>query len=84
MSREAGPVKGGKTVIAFVDDPTGYKFELIQREKAAIPEPLAQVLCFAGLTGWLSCCLAGWHEGCSGRVGRRGFGRRKGAWWLCR
>ena len=28
VSREAGPVKGGKTVIAFVDDPTGYKFEL--------------------------------------------------------
>ena len=25
VSREAGPVKGGKTVIAFVDDPTGYK-----------------------------------------------------------
>ena len=43
MSREAGPVKGGKTVIAFVDDPTGYKFELIQREGKAIPEPLAQV-----------------------------------------
>lgn len=42
MSREAGPVKGGKTVIAFVDDPTGYKFELIQRE-GEITEPLAQV-----------------------------------------
>jgi len=25
VSRHAGPVKGGKTVIAFVDDPTGYK-----------------------------------------------------------
>ena len=25
MTREAGPVKGGKTVIAFVEDPTGYK-----------------------------------------------------------
>ena len=43
MSREAGPVKGGNTVIAFVDDPTGYKFELIQREGKDIPEPLAQV-----------------------------------------
>lgn len=31
MSREPGPVKGGKTVIAFVDDPTGYKFELSER-----------------------------------------------------
>jgi hypothetical protein len=29
-------------VIAFVEDPTGYKFELIQRQ-GDIPEPLAQV-----------------------------------------
>ena len=27
----AGPVKGGTTVIAFVEDPDGYKIELIQR-----------------------------------------------------
>jgi len=32
VTREAGPVKGGKTVIAFVQDPDGYKIELIQRE----------------------------------------------------
>jgi lactoylglutathione lyase len=31
VSRPAGPVKGGKTVIAFVDDPDGYKIELIQK-----------------------------------------------------
>ncbi len=31
VTREAGPVKGGKTVIAFVTDPDGYKLELIQR-----------------------------------------------------
>ena len=31
MTREAGPVKGGSTVIAFVTDPDGYKIELIQR-----------------------------------------------------
>lgn len=42
VSREAGPVKGGKTVIAFVEDPTGYKWELIER-KGEIEEPLAQV-----------------------------------------
>lgn len=30
VTREAGPVKGGKTVIAFVEDPDGYKIELIQ------------------------------------------------------
>ena len=29
--REAGPVKGGTTVIAFVEDPDGYKIELIER-----------------------------------------------------
>ncbi len=31
VTREAGPVKGGDTVIAFVQDPDGYKIELIQR-----------------------------------------------------
>ncbi len=30
VTREAGPVKGGNTVIAFVQDPDGYKIELIQ------------------------------------------------------
>lgn len=32
VTREAGPVKGGKTVIAFVTDPDGYKIELIERD----------------------------------------------------
>ena len=32
-TREAGPVKGGSTVIAFVTDPDGYKIELIQRNE---------------------------------------------------
>ncbi|MFM1988209.1 MAG: hypothetical protein RJA99_1166 [Pseudomonadota bacterium] len=31
ITREAGPVKGGATIIAFVQDPDGYKIELIQR-----------------------------------------------------
>jgi len=31
--REAGPMKGGTTVIAFVEDPDGYKIELIQKNK---------------------------------------------------
>jgi lactoylglutathione lyase len=31
ITREAGPVMGGSTVIAFVTDPDGYKIELIQR-----------------------------------------------------
>ena len=30
--REAGPMKGGTTVIAFVEDPDGYKVELIQKK----------------------------------------------------
>ena len=31
VTREAGPVKHGTTVIAFVEDPDGYKVELIER-----------------------------------------------------
>ncbi|MBK7685493.1 MAG: lactoylglutathione lyase [Rhodocyclaceae bacterium] len=34
VSREAGPMKGGTSVIAFVDDPDGYKIELIERKAA--------------------------------------------------
>jgi lactoylglutathione lyase len=35
VTREPGPVKGGKTVIAFITDPDGYKIELIQRPALA-------------------------------------------------
>ncbi len=31
ITREAGPVQHGTTVIAFVEDPDGYKIELVQR-----------------------------------------------------
>jgi lactoylglutathione lyase len=31
VTREAGPVKFGTTIIAFVEDPDGYKVELVQR-----------------------------------------------------
>lgn len=31
VTREAGPVAGGDTIIAFITDPDGYKIELIQR-----------------------------------------------------
>jgi lactoylglutathione lyase len=34
VTREPGPVKGGTTVIAFVQDPDGYKIELIERKRA--------------------------------------------------
>ena len=35
VTREAGAVKGGSTVIAFVQDPDGYKIELIERRPAS-------------------------------------------------
>ncbi|MFJ5371184.1 lactoylglutathione lyase [Pectobacterium versatile] len=34
VTREAGPVKGGTTVIAFIEDPDGYKIELIENAHA--------------------------------------------------
>jgi lactoylglutathione lyase len=34
VTREAGPMKHGTTVIAFVEDPDGYKIELIERKAA--------------------------------------------------
>jgi lactoylglutathione lyase len=33
VTREAGPVKGGTTVIAFAEDPDGYKIEFIERKR---------------------------------------------------
>ncbi|AIJ10139.1 MULTISPECIES: lactoylglutathione lyase [Edwardsiella] len=35
ITREAGPVKGGHTIIAFVEDPDGYKIELIENRSAS-------------------------------------------------
>ncbi len=35
VTRAAGPVKGGSTVIAFVQDPDGYKIEFIERRPAS-------------------------------------------------
>jgi lactoylglutathione lyase len=32
VTRDAGPVKGGTTVIAFIEDPDGYKIELVERK----------------------------------------------------
>jgi lactoylglutathione lyase len=33
ITRPPGPVKGGRTVIAFVEDPDGYKIELIEKKE---------------------------------------------------
>ena len=46
VTREPGPVKGGKSIIAFIEDPDGYKSELIQRPST--PEPLCQVMLRVG------------------------------------
>jgi len=35
VTREAGPMKHGTTVIAFVEDPDGYKIEFIQKKAVA-------------------------------------------------
>jgi lactoylglutathione lyase len=35
VTREAGPMKHGQTIIAFVEDPDGYKIELIQHKSQA-------------------------------------------------
>lgn len=31
ITREPGPMKGSKSILAFVEDPDGYKIELLQR-----------------------------------------------------
>lgn len=46
VTREPGPVKGGHSVIAFVKDPDGYTFELIQRPST--PEPFCQIMLRVG------------------------------------
>ncbi|KAK4283844.1 hypothetical protein QN277_000750 [Acacia crassicarpa] len=46
ITREPGPVKGGSTIIIFIEDPDGYKFELLQRGTS--PEPLCQVMLQVG------------------------------------
>ena len=37
VTREPGPMKHGTTVIAFIQDPNGYKVELIQRKPESEP-----------------------------------------------
>ncbi|XP_074276498.1 lactoylglutathione lyase GLX1-like [Silene latifolia] len=44
--REPGPVKGGNSIIALVEDPDGYTFELLEREPKQ--EPLCQVMLRVG------------------------------------
>jgi lactoylglutathione lyase len=46
ITREPGPMKHGSTVIAFVEDPDGYKIELIQlgTQGSAQPQPPATTI----------------------------------------
>jgi len=44
VGREAGPVKGGTTVIAFVEDPDGYRIELIERPDTPVEASAASPL----------------------------------------
>ncbi|KAJ9168306.1 hypothetical protein P3X46_019849 [Hevea brasiliensis] len=46
VTREPGLVKGGSIMTAFVEDPDGYKFELLER--GLTPEPLCQVMLRVG------------------------------------
>ncbi|XP_021819485.1 probable lactoylglutathione lyase, chloroplastic [Prunus avium] len=46
VTREPGPAKGGSTIIASVEDPDGYTFELLERGPS--PEPLCQVMLRVG------------------------------------
>ena len=41
VTREPGPMKHGSTIIAFVEDPNGYKIELIQTPTQNIAESQA-------------------------------------------
>lgn len=42
ITKEAGPVDGGTTVTAFVKDPDGYTFALIQ--KPVVNDPFCQIM----------------------------------------
>lgn len=46
VTSEPGLVEGGSTMSAFVEDPDGYKFELLER--GLTPEPLCQVMLRVG------------------------------------
>ncbi|KAF5748258.1 lactoylglutathione lyase chloroplast-like [Tripterygium wilfordii] len=46
VTQEPGPVEGGSTIVAFIEDPDGYKFEL--SERGPTPEPLCQVMLRVG------------------------------------
>lgn len=46
ITREPGPVKAGDSAIAVIEDPDGYKFELLER--APSPEPLCKVMLRVG------------------------------------
>lgn len=46
VTKEPGPAKGGSTIVASVEDPDGYTFELLERGPS--PEPFRQVMLRVG------------------------------------
>ncbi|XP_058202500.1 probable lactoylglutathione lyase, chloroplastic isoform X1 [Rhododendron vialii] len=46
VTGEPSPIKGGNTTIAFIEDPDGYKFKLLER--GPTPEPLCQLMLRVG------------------------------------
>lgn len=46
ITREPGPIKGGNSTVAVIEDPDGYKLELLER--APSPEPLCKVMLRVG------------------------------------
>ncbi|KAL9226833.1 hypothetical protein vseg_002600 [Gypsophila vaccaria] len=46
ITREPGPVKGGNSIVALIEDPDGYTFELLER--GPTPEPFCQVMLKVG------------------------------------
>ena len=49
VMREPKPIKDGSTVTAFIEDPSGYRFELLGRRPTR--EPLCKVMLQAGDLG---------------------------------
>ncbi|KAL2321306.1 hypothetical protein Fmac_030275 [Flemingia macrophylla] len=46
ITKEPSPIKGGNSLYAFIEDPDGYQFEILQRSPA--PEPLCKVMLRVG------------------------------------
>ncbi|KAK4536040.1 hypothetical protein CDCA_CDCA07G2065 [Cyanidium caldarium] len=48
VTREPGPVQGGRTVMAFIRDPDGFLFEILERPQRRARDPFCQVMLRVG------------------------------------